>query len=440
MNLRLLASGAAIAAAAVLGYGIYQLVPMGQPLTRSEVIGELNGLPLASSSRVSLQRFGERQLLIGQRLVGGKDLAGLERAPLLDALLPGFDARQPAPWQLAETRNLIYGGLGTGVFELLGSIRGDTGVSLIGTPDGGTLYLVSAARAVAARDDVAADWDVLRSDDLGKTWTYAPDIALGGPRQYTVFLTEERVIALERHESGQRLLISEDGARSWSATRLDDQVWPDAKSFDRAFREEAARPGSQHADDQLAYDWSLYPLDDKHALGWSWRTRISLDASHRNEVLETRRFEVQFQDGAPPAFRIAQGVPPVPASAPDALYTRDQPVFETRGDTIFELDKADRSWRRLAKSPSVQGTASWIDDAWFGPNAWVIKTYADHLLSFNEYTKTYFYTRDQGKSWRPFQMPQDVENGLIGLDLSGDGLLSLAERDGKTVIRRYPLD
>src|SRR5690606_1181429 len=126
MNLRLLASGVAIAVAAVLGYGIYQLVPMGQPLTRSEVIGELNGLPLASSSRVSLQRFGERQLLIGQRLVGAKDLASLERAPLLDAQLPGYDARQPPPWQLADTRNLIYGGQGTGVFELLGSVRGDT--------------------------------------------------------------------------------------------------------------------------------------------------------------------------------------------------------------------------------------------------------------------------------------------------------------------------
>ncbi len=130
----------------------------------------------------------------------------------------------------------------------------------------------------------------------------------------------------------------------------------------------------------------------------------------------------------------------MPAPAPDDLYTRDQAVFQTQGDAIYELDKADRSWRRRAVSPSVQGTPSRIGDAWFGPNAWVIKTYADHLLSFNEYTKTYFYTRDHGKTWRPFQMPQDVETGLIGLDLSGDGLLSLAERDGKTVIRRYPLD
>lgn len=439
MNLRLLASGVAIAVAAVLGYGIYQLVPMGQPLTRSEVIGELNGLPLASSSRVSLQRFGERQLLIGQRLVGAKDLSSLERAPLLDVQLPGYDARQPPPWQLADTRNLIYGGQGTGVFELLGSVRGDTGVSVIGAPDGGTLYLVTAAPS-AGQGESPSGWDTLRSDDLGKTWTYAPDVTLGGSRQYTVFLTGQRVIALERHESGQRLLVSEDGARHWAATRLDDQVWPDASAFDRAFREAAERPGNPRADDQLAYDWSLYPLDGTHAVGWSWRTRVSLNASHGNEVLETRRFEVEFQDGAPPGFRITQGVPPVPAPAPDDLYTRDQAVFQTQGDAIYELDKADRSWRRRAVSPSVQGTPSWIGDAWFGPNAWVIKTYADHLLSFNEYTKTYFYTRDHGKTWRPFQMPQDVETGLIGLDLSGDGLLSLAERDGKTVIRRYPLD
>jgi hypothetical protein len=33
-----------------------------------------------------------------------------------------------------------------------------------------------------------------------------------------------------------------------------------------------------------------------------------------------------------------------------------------------------------------------------------------------------------------------VETGLLGMDASGEALLSLAERDGKTVIRRYPLD
>jgi len=29
---------------------------------------------------------------------------------------------------------------------------------------------------------------------------------------------------------------------------------------------------------------------------------------------------------------------------------------------------------------------------------------------------------------------------LLGMDASGEALLSLAERDGRTVIRRYPLD
>ncbi|MGH8819313.1 MAG: hypothetical protein ACREX5_22140, partial [Achromobacter pestifer] len=149
---------------------------------------------------------------------------------------------------------------------------------------------------------------------------------------------------------------------------------------------------------------------------------------------------VEFQNGASPAFRITQRVPPVPAPAPDARYTRDQTVFETSGDAIYELDKAERAWHRRGVSPTVQGKRSWIDDAWFGHKAWVIKTYADHLFSFNEYTKTYFTSRNQGKTWRAFQIPQDVETGLLGMDASGEALLSLAERDGKTVIRRYPLD
>ena len=96
---------------------------------------------------------------------------------------------------------------------------------------------------------------------MGKTWTYDPDVTLGPPLQFTVFLTQDRVIALERHDAGQRLLVSEDGARRWSATLLDEQVWPDAQAFDRAFQEKAGKDGGQ-----LAYDWSLYPLDERRAV------------------------------------------------------------------------------------------------------------------------------------------------------------------------------
>ncbi|WMD22416.1 hypothetical protein RAS12_08570 [Achromobacter seleniivolatilans] len=468
MNIRLLAGGVAIAVAGVIGYGIYQMVPMGKPLKRSEVIGELNGPPLALYSRVTLQRYGERQLLIGQRLVSSKDIAELEKAPVLDRQVPVLEERlQKQRSRLAEagaatalasgntdlallmlqdgrsttdTRNLIYGGQGTGAFDLLGSISGDKGVGLIGTPEGRTLYLVTSTIRSSGDGEQPTAWDTLRSDDLGKTWTYDADVTLGFPQQHTVFLTQDRAIALERHEAGHRLLVSSDGARSWSATLLDDQVWPDAQSYDRAFYEKTAKAGGASGEDQLAYDWSLYPLDEKRAVGWSWRTRISLTASQKNEVLETRRFEVEFQDGASPAFRITPAQPPAPPQSADVQVTRDQPVFETSGSAVYELDKAERTWHRRSDAPAVRGNPSWIGDAWFGRKAWVIKTYADHLLSFNEYTKTYFYTRDQGKTWQPFQIPQDVETGLLGLDQSGDALLSLGERDGKTVIRRYPLD
>jgi hypothetical protein len=440
MNLRLLASAAAIAVAAVIGYGIYQLVPMGKPLARSEIIGELSGPALASSSRVALQRYGERQLLIGQRLVSAKDMPALEKAPLLDAQVPALGTRQQNPWLQADTRNLIYGGQGTGAFDLLGSISGDAGVSLIGTPEGRALYLITAIERTPEAGEQPAAFETLRSDDLGKTWARDADVVLGPGQQHTVFLTQDRVIAMERHDAGYRLLVSQDGARQWSGISLDEQVWPDGAAFERAFRDMLAKDGGARAEDQLAYDWSLYPLDERRAVGWSWRTRISLSASDKNEVLETRRFEVELQDGVSPAFRITQGVAPVPPQAADARVTRDEPVFETTGDAIYELDKAERIWHRRADSPSVQGKPSWIGDAWFSGRAWVIKTYADHLFSFNEYTKTYFYTRDQGKTWRPFQLPQDVETGLLGMDASGDALLSLADKDGKTIIRRYLLD
>ncbi|MFD4840015.1 hypothetical protein ACFWP0_21110 [Achromobacter sp. NPDC058515] len=468
MNIRLLAGGLAVAAAGVLGYGVYQITPLGKPLARSEVIGELNGPPLASYSRVSMHRYGERQLLTGQLLMTGKNAEGLGRAPVLDTLVPALKerlqeqlaqrAQAGAATALAQghgdlammmlqagrstldTRNLIYGGRGTGLFELLGSIGGDTGVELIGTPQGKTLYLVTSTIRALGEGEQPAAWEALRSDDLGATWTYDPEVRLGIPLRNAVFLTQDLAIALERHAAGLRLAYSFDGARRWSATLLKEQVWPDAAAFERGFAEAVERERSVHGKDRLAYDWSLYPLDERRAVGWSWRTRVKPRAREQNEVIETRRFEVEFQEGASPAFRVAPAVAPVPAQESYAPLTRDQPVFETAGNVVYELDKAGRTWLERAESPKVRGARAWIGDAWFGGNAWVIKTYADHLFSFNEYTKTYFYTRDQGKTWTPFQLSHEQEGGLLGLDQTGDALLSLAERGGKTVIRRYPLD
>ncbi|WP_313620219.1 hypothetical protein [Achromobacter sp.] len=468
MTIRLLAGGLAIAVAAVLARGIYQIIPMGEPLSRSEIVGELNGPALASYSRVAIQRFGERQLLTGQLLVTGKDVDGLAQAPVLDTQVPALKERlQRQRMQLAQAgaitalahgyddlalamlqtgrsttdaRNLIYGGRGTGVFELLGSISGDTGVTLIGAPDGQPLYLVTSTLRTPAEGDQPAAWDSLRSDDLGVTWTYDPDVTLGVPQQHTAFLTRDLAIALERHDDGVRLLHSCDGARRWAATRLKEQVWPDSAAFERKFAERAERDRSTYGEEQLGYGWSLYPLDDRRAVGWSWRTRVRPQGQEDPEVIETRRFEVQFQEGASPAFRITPDVPRVPAQDPQALLTRDQRVFETEGGAIFELDKVDMAWLERSTSPDVRGARSRIGQAWFGRNAWVIRTYAHHLFGGSESTKTYFYTRDQGRTWVPFQLSHEQERGLLGLDQTGDGLLSLVERGGKTIIQRYPLD
>ncbi len=467
-TIRLVAAGLAVITAAVLARGIYQIIPMGDPLPRSEVVGELNGPALASYSRVAIQRYGERQLLTGQLLVTAKDIDGLAQAPVLDTQIPALkDRLQKQRIQLAQTgaitamahghgdlaltmlqtgrsttdtRNLIYGGRGTGVFELLGSISGDTGVTLIGAPGGEPLYLITSTLRSPGEGDQPAAWDALRSDDLGVTWTYDPDVTLGVPQLHTAFLTDRLAIALENHETGVRLLHSCDGAKHWSATRLKEQVWPDSAAFERKFAELAERDRKAYGTEQLGYGWSLYPLDDTRAVGWSWRTRVRPEGQDAPELIETRRFEVQFQEGASPAFRITPDVARVPAQDAHALLTRDQPVFETEGDTIYQLDKTGMAWVKRSRSPNVRGAASWIGQAWFGRNAWVIKTYAEQLFSGNEYTKTYFYSRDKGRSWRPFQLSHEQERGLLGLDQTGDALLSLAERNGKTVIQRYPLD
>ena len=90
MNIRLLAGGAAaIAAAAVLAWRL-SAAAAGPALTRSEVIGELDGPPLAAHARADLYRYGERQLLVGTMSKASWDPAGLARAQVLDADEPGL--------------------------------------------------------------------------------------------------------------------------------------------------------------------------------------------------------------------------------------------------------------------------------------------------------------------------------------------------------------
>ncbi|WZB75924.1 hypothetical protein WJ972_07695 [Achromobacter insuavis] len=296
MNIRVLAGAAAIAVTGVLAYGFYQLMPEGEPLARSEVIGELDGPPLAGYSRTRLYRYGEHQFLVGQLIAGDKDIAGLAKAPVLDALLPSAadccqadgatraEAASADPTQgmlqaaasARDVRNLVYGGRDNGRYALLGSIGGDTGVTLLGGPQGQAIYLVGGSQRRGHDGDASSGWDVWRSDDQGANWRYAPDLQLGAPRRFTVFLTDERAMALTDGSNGagdERLLVSEDGAplvgavlaRAGLARRR--QLWPGVPG--------TPGPG-RAATDQLVYGWSLYPLAADRAVGWSWRDRVTV--------------------------------------------------------------------------------------------------------------------------------------------------------------------
>lgn len=461
MNIRGYAGMAAIAVTGLLAYGLYQLVPEGEPLVRSEVIGQLDGPPLAGYSRTRLYRFGDHQYLTGQLIAGGRDQGGLDGAPVLDALVAaaGPDDDGPGPALPADTaaaggavsartllsaaaasrdvRNLVYGGRDNGRYALLGSVGGDTGVTLLGTP-GQTLYLVASGLRHARRNGLPVADGVWRSDDQGGSWRYAPEVDLGASQRHTMFLGETRAVALQEGAADARLLVSEDGARHWSALRLDEQVWPDAGSYDKAFAGQADPGRAEGGDERTAYGWSLYPAAADRVVGWSWRNGVGADGAVRR--IETRRFEVRFQAGAPPAFRVTHGVAAAPAQDPMSRPVPGQPVYATQGNRIFRLDPDPGSWLPLASTPQVRGQPSWIGQAWFGRHGWVVQTYADRLFAFGDYTRTYFHTHDQGRTWRPFQLSPDQERGLLGLDAAGEGVLVHAVRDGRTVILRYALD
>ena len=88
----------------------------------------------------------------------------------------------------------------------------------------------------------------------------------------------------------------------------------------------------------------------------------------------------------------------------------------------------------------LRGMPSRIGRAWFGREGWMVLACAELLFSPDGGTCAYFHTRDQGRNWRPFQLSPGQEEGLLGLDEAGEGVLTLALREGRTAILRYPLD
>lgn len=467
MNIRLLAGAAAIAAAAVLAYGGYQLLPQGPALTRSEVIGELDGPPLAAHARADLYRYGERQLLVGTMSKASWDPAGLARAQVLDGDEPGLQAlargqraamaqtgaagggqgKAGAPdpavsaFAASGARSLVYSGDGTGVFTLRASIAADAGAGLVGTPQGRTLFLVTEALHRSGPDQPQAAGGVFRSEDQGLRWSYDAQVALGAPERRALFLSETRAVALEPREGDERLLYTEDGARRWQAATIMEQVWPDAGAYGKAFDAQAERTRGLGQADRLAYRWSLYPLGETQAVGWSWRVRVKT-GTDAPQLIETRRFEIAFQDGAPPAFRIQQAAAPAPFQDAFAAPRTDASgaLRQASGGQIYQLDPASREWHGVAAAPLLRGAPSRIGRAWFGREGWMVLACAEFLFSPDGGTCAYFHTRDQGRNWRPFQLSPGQEDGLLGLDEAGEGVLTLALREGRTAILRYPLD
>ncbi|WP_047853655.1 hypothetical protein [Burkholderia contaminans] len=452
----------AIGAACTLAYGLYQITPMGEPLARHEVIGELDGPALSPYARVVTYRDAGRLLLATESAVSSSDIAQLERAAVLDPQVPALRerlqeqqrqlvvagaahalvngntdlaAKMIAAGKAAMTdtqRSLIHRDRPAGGFDLLASIASNNGVKLIGTPQGRTLYLITSTIRDAGGNGHATAWDTLRSDDLGSHWRYDPDIVLDPTLTYPVFLTENRIVAMD----DKQLVYSTDRARHWSSIAIAERVWPDAEALDQAYDEKASAQDTE----VLTYDWSLYPVDTGRAVGWSWRQVVQRGSGVRGRTLETRRFEVRLRDGAPPDIVVTRGIREVPEQDRFRQVVVDQAIYGTIGNRIYRLDKPTLSWRQVATTPDVRGTTARIDQAWLGRKAWVVSTLADHLLPGDTYTKTFFRSHDDGKTWQPFRLSQEQDSAVLGLDDAGGALLIHAVSGDKTVIERYPLD
>ena len=134
----------------------------------------------------------------------------------------------------------------------------------------------------------------------------------------------------------------------------------------RAFDAQAERTRGLGQADRLAYRWSLYPLGETQAVGWSWRVRVKT-GTDAPQLIETRRFEIAFQDGAPPAFRIQQAQAPAPfqTRSPRPRTDASGALRQASGGQIYQLDPASREWHGVAAAPLCQAPSR-IGRAWFG--------------------------------------------------------------------------
>ena len=263
MNIRLLAGAAAIGRRRA---GLWRLsaAAAGPALTRSEVIGELDGPPLAAACARRPYRYGERQLLVGTMSKASWDPAGLARSRCWTAmnLVCRRSRAGSAPRWRRQARPAGQGKAGApdpAVSAFAAS--GRAAWSIAATAPGfhaarldrrrrrrqpsrhaarPHLVLVTEALHRSGPDQPQAAGGVFRSEDQGLRWSYDAQVALARERR-ALFLSETRAVALEPREGDERLLYTEDGARRWQAATIMEQVWPDAGAYGKAFDAQAEK-------------------------------------------------------------------------------------------------------------------------------------------------------------------------------------------------------
>ena len=262
------------------------------------------------------------------------DPAGLARAQVLDGDEPGLQAlaRGSAPRWRRQARPAGAGqgrSAGSGRVRLRGQRR--AAWSIAATAPGFSrcaprspptpapawsarrkAALVPGDRGAASvrPDQPQAAGGVFRSEDQGLRWSYDAQVALGAPNGARCS-SARRARWRWNHERATSGCSIPRMARGAGRRRPSWSRWPDAGAYGKAFDAQAERTRGLGQADRLAYRWSLYPLGETQAVGWSWRVRVKT-GTDAPQLIETRRFEIAFQDGAPPAFRIQQAAAPAP--------------------------------------------------------------------------------------------------------------------------------
>lgn len=302
------------------------------------------------------------------------------------------------------------------------------------------------------------------STDDGANWQFAPQ------REQPSELSQQGWVSAETgfiwHHLEQALLITTDGGSTWSTPEVntplpaaavnvdvDVQSLP-ASLSDSHFRLPSFVPAiwsdiSSVQTTETRFEFLFQTLPSGRTLGWSTRWERTLNASGTPtgewQAALTRRFTLAI-DAASHSVEVQDLKPERELQPIDSTshwpVTRnpDGSMVWWREASVQYFEPKTEHWNAPVALPQPllhRGVGQ--NQFWATQDIWIIQSRAHALLDIftcllpkrmplqarcdETHASAYAFSRDQGRSWQHFQLPQPIHNHIVGWDAQANQLL-----------------